>query len=84
MKSLAENSVMLDITIFLFLAIDPVKESYLSDLVTPLQQACWDFLLKKFEGGPEVKSLDVCSICEVYNLKLTAVIFVKDILADVL
>ncbi|CAB4012687.1 ubiquitin carboxyl-terminal hydrolase 20, partial [Paramuricea clavata] len=45
-------------------AIDPVKDSYLNDLVTPLPQVCWDFLFKKFGGGPEVKTLNACPICK--------------------
>ncbi|XP_028394952.1 ubiquitin carboxyl-terminal hydrolase 33-like isoform X2 [Dendronephthya gigantea] len=48
-------------------AIDPLKESFVNDLVSPLQQTCWDFLLKKFGGGPEVKTLDICPICKIFD-----------------
>ena len=47
-----------------------MKESYLNDLVMPLQQTCWDFLFKMFGGGPEVTTLQVCPVCEVCDLKL--------------
>ena len=66
------------IIITMFVEIDPEKESYLNDFVTPVQEACWEFLHKKFGGGPEVKTLHICSICAV--CKLISIFCVSDLI----
>lgn len=45
-------------------AVDPLKEPLVNELVTPLPGPCWEFLVQKFGGGPEVNALDVCSLCK--------------------
>ena len=63
----------------MFVEIDPEKESHLNNFVTPLPQACWDYLYKKFGGGPEVKALHICSVCAVCNWKLISVFCASDL-----
>ena len=60
----AKSTVILNVSVFIS-AVDPLKEPLVNELVTPLPGPCWEFLVQKFGGGPEVNALDVCSLCKV-------------------
>lgn len=45
-------------------AFPPNKASHFSKLVVPFPQALWDFLYKKFGGGPVCNHLSTCNICK--------------------
>uniref|UniRef100_A0A182JNQ5 ubiquitinyl hydrolase 1 n=1 Tax=Anopheles christyi TaxID=43041 RepID=A0A182JNQ5_9DIPT len=45
-------------------AFPPNKASHFSKLVVPFPQALWDFLYKKFGGGPVCNHLITCNICK--------------------
>ncbi|XP_055612240.1 ubiquitin carboxyl-terminal hydrolase 20-like [Uranotaenia lowii] len=45
-------------------AFPPNKAPYLSRLVVPIPQTLWDFLYKKFGGGPVVNHIFPCHICK--------------------
>ncbi|XP_037914433.1 ubiquitin carboxyl-terminal hydrolase 20 isoform X2 [Hermetia illucens] len=51
--------------------LPPVKAALISRLAVPLPQPLWDFLYKKFGGGPACNHLFECDICRLAAESLT-------------